>query len=387
MKHEVFWKNPGYKSRPELKEDIDCDYLIIGGGVTGVSLAYFLSHDKSKKIVLIEKRFIASGATGKAAGILTAKGELDLKDLIKNFGKKGAISYWKGNIESLDNIEHLIKKEKIECEYESLPTLYCDFNYPSYHNLMEEYKAEKEINDVKIIEGEELRKELNTPLFRRALVSPEKAVSVNPLKLTQNLSKVAEKRGVKIFENTGLEFIKDNYAFTNYAKIKFKKVIFSNDFGYHDSRIVPIKSTLIVTKVLSNKQLKETGLIKKKMVWDTKKDYEYFKVTKDNRILIGFGGIRTHKADHRHDPHFPHLDKLELFFKKLFPYTNIPIEYVWSGSYGSTNRWMPIVKLEKNKIVIVATGSQVISVMMAQHVAKKLSNKKSTLEDYFKNSN
>jgi len=49
MKHEVFWKNPGYKVRPELKEDIECDYLIVGGGVTGVSLAYFLSKHKSKK--------------------------------------------------------------------------------------------------------------------------------------------------------------------------------------------------------------------------------------------------------------------------------------------------------------------------------------------------
>jgi len=42
MKHEVFWKNPGYVVRSKLKENIKCDYLIVGGGITGVSTAYFL---------------------------------------------------------------------------------------------------------------------------------------------------------------------------------------------------------------------------------------------------------------------------------------------------------------------------------------------------------
>ena len=29
MKHEVFWKNPGYVVRSKLKENIKCDYLIV----------------------------------------------------------------------------------------------------------------------------------------------------------------------------------------------------------------------------------------------------------------------------------------------------------------------------------------------------------------------
>ncbi|MEK6871930.1 MAG: hypothetical protein AABX16_03440 [Nanoarchaeota archaeon] len=39
----MFWKNPAYKIRPELQEDITCDYLIVSSGISDVSLAYFLA--------------------------------------------------------------------------------------------------------------------------------------------------------------------------------------------------------------------------------------------------------------------------------------------------------------------------------------------------------
>src|SRR3990172_4932590 len=104
MKHEVFWKNPGYKVRSSLKKNIECRYLIVGGGVTGVSLAYFLSKNNVKNIVLIEKNEIASGATGRAAGMITLKGELDLKDVIKIHGKRRGLVFWKDSHEGLQTI-------------------------------------------------------------------------------------------------------------------------------------------------------------------------------------------------------------------------------------------------------------------------------------------
>lgn len=69
MKAKVFWQNPHYQSHSQLTKDIQCEYLIVGGGITGASLAYFLASRGVKDIVLIEKDRIASGATGRAAGI------------------------------------------------------------------------------------------------------------------------------------------------------------------------------------------------------------------------------------------------------------------------------------------------------------------------------
>src|SRR5256885_17086117 len=46
------------------------DFVIIGGGVHGASLAYRLARKKAGRVVLIEKKFIASGPTGRSTALV-----------------------------------------------------------------------------------------------------------------------------------------------------------------------------------------------------------------------------------------------------------------------------------------------------------------------------
>lgn len=54
-----------YRSTDELPEE--CDIVIIGAGLSGVSTAYFLLEDNPTppSVVLLEAREICSGATGR----------------------------------------------------------------------------------------------------------------------------------------------------------------------------------------------------------------------------------------------------------------------------------------------------------------------------------
>jgi sarcosine oxidase subunit beta len=45
------------------------DVIIIGGGVHGASLAFHLA-ERGVKPVVLEKRFIAAGATGRSSGLV-----------------------------------------------------------------------------------------------------------------------------------------------------------------------------------------------------------------------------------------------------------------------------------------------------------------------------
>ena len=46
------------------------DVIIIGGGVTGCSIAYNLAKKGIRDVVVLEKKFLASGATGRCgAGV------------------------------------------------------------------------------------------------------------------------------------------------------------------------------------------------------------------------------------------------------------------------------------------------------------------------------
>ncbi len=368
MKHEVFWKNPGYQIRPELKEDIDCDYLIVGGGITGVSTAYFLAKKGAKNIVLIEKKYIASGATGQAAGTLVLRGETDILDLTKEHGKEKAKSYWKEIHNNLKAIKNVIKEEEIECEAEPQDTLYCSVKRPEDDYLREEYEAEKSLEPTtKFLEGEEFKKELNTDLFTRGVLSENHGLSVNPLKLTQNLSKIVEKKyGVKIYENT---------SFMD-REISYKKLVMAIDSDYPSEKVQKNKSTIIITRQLTKDELKKTGLEKRKIVFDDeqKNDYYYFKVTREERLLFGFGNIIVDKKHKETDPHLPHLQDLEKFIKKIFPYLDLKPEYAWSGTFGITTNYEPLIEFKDNMVSISGAGTQIACFMAAKEVVDKILN-------------
>lgn len=384
MRNEVFWKNPGYKISPALKNIIECDYLIVGGGITGVSLAYFLVKGGAKNIVLVEKHFIGSGATGKSAGILTLKGELDLNQIIENHRMKKGMLYWKGNQEGLELIRKIIKKEKINCDFEPQHTILGGFDNDDLY-ILKEHKIEKKIEKTsRLLSGENLRREINTPLFKSALFSYYHGVSVNPLKHVQSLSKVVKKNGVKIFENTPFLGIRNHTAITPNGKISFKKIIFAIDVDTRRGEVKNRKSTIIVTEKLTEKQLKKISLFNKKFVWDSKEEYHYLKITKDNRILLGFGDKIVPKYHRKIHPHHLHLKDLKIFIKKLFPQINVKIEYAWSAHFGTTDNLIPIIKIEKDRTTIAGAGSQVVCVMSAKYIADKLTKKKSILDFFFK---
>ncbi|MBX4196809.1 FAD-binding oxidoreductase [Candidatus Pacearchaeota archaeon] len=385
MKYEVFWKNPGYKVRAPLKKDIECDYLIVGGGVLGVSLAYFLATHQAKNIVLIEKNTIASGATGKSAGFLTLKGELDLDSIVKKHGMKKGIIFWKGNHEGLNLMKNIAKKEKIDCDAENLHTVYGMLPYPSHRFLLKEYEIEKKIEKTtRWLSGDELKKQINTPLFKHAILSFDHGLSVNPLKYTQGLSQVIEKKGVAVYEHTPLIKLQKDSAETPHGSIKFKKIIIAIDVDIRNKKVKNRKSTIIITKPLTHAQRESINMVENKLVWDTKIRYHYLKLTKDSRILLGFGDRIVQKEQKNTNPHRPHVEKIKEFLKKLFPQLSIEIEYVWSGTFGVTEDYIPVIEKKENKISVGGASSQVVCTMVAKHIAYKLLGIKSDLDAFFK---
>ena len=44
--------------------------VVVGAGVMGASVAYHLAKAGVRKVVVVEKRFLASGATGKSSGLV-----------------------------------------------------------------------------------------------------------------------------------------------------------------------------------------------------------------------------------------------------------------------------------------------------------------------------
>jgi len=69
--NEPFWlvRNGIMHSYPSLRHDLECDVVIVGGGITGALMAHACK-EKGYDTVLIDKREIAHGSTSATTSML-----------------------------------------------------------------------------------------------------------------------------------------------------------------------------------------------------------------------------------------------------------------------------------------------------------------------------
>lgn len=83
-----------------LAEDVEADVAIVGGGIAGVSTAFFILRNTEKSVVLAEGGRLGHGATGHNAGQVTSYLARSLHDLAKEYGAGEAISAQKATEEA-----------------------------------------------------------------------------------------------------------------------------------------------------------------------------------------------------------------------------------------------------------------------------------------------
>jgi len=66
----LWWQDAAHQPGASLWGDQEADVVIIGGGFTGLSSAYFIKQRfPNRKIILLEKEFVGYGSSGRNTGI------------------------------------------------------------------------------------------------------------------------------------------------------------------------------------------------------------------------------------------------------------------------------------------------------------------------------
>ena len=260
------------------------DYLIIGGGIVGLTIAYELRSKYPKKsIAIIEKeKSLAMHASGRNSGVLHA-GFYYTSDTLKAKltveGNKMMKSFCAQNNIKVNECGKVV----IAQNEEELKTLY---------ELEKRGKVNK-VN-VRIIDEIELNKiEPNAKTYKKALYSPNTA-SVNPTKVCLKLAEILESRDVNIFLNTKYIKRNQNKVITNDISFNCKMIINSaglyadkiaKDFGFAKGMtIIPFKG-LYVKSTNSQKEIK-TNIYPVPNLLNPFLGVHYT-VTSDNIIKIG----------------------------------------------------------------------------------------------------
>ncbi len=131
--------NEDKKTYKSLGEDKYADVCIIGGGLTGLTTAYYLSK-AGKSVIVLEKDKIGNHTTGNTTGKITSQHGLFYDYLINSVGIKKAKQYLEANEEAINNIEKIVNEEKIECNFERMD----NFVFTQDKNYVQKIKDEVE---------------------------------------------------------------------------------------------------------------------------------------------------------------------------------------------------------------------------------------------------
>ena len=98
---------------PSIADDLECDIVIIGGGLAGLSLAYQLAQH-NKKFILIESQKIGDGASGINGGFCSPGWSVDYQALCEHYGRSAAQIFYNLSIEGLRWISSFKNKKNFE---------------------------------------------------------------------------------------------------------------------------------------------------------------------------------------------------------------------------------------------------------------------------------
>jgi glycine/D-amino acid oxidase-like deaminating enzyme len=109
------WIHQLARTRPAipLASNLTTDVAIVGGGIAGVTTAFFTLRDTNKNVVLLEADKIAHGATGHNAGQITSYFERPLHEIIDEFGLDLALEGQRSVESAWGLIDEIIAEAKI----------------------------------------------------------------------------------------------------------------------------------------------------------------------------------------------------------------------------------------------------------------------------------
>jgi glycine/D-amino acid oxidase-like deaminating enzyme len=390
---ETFWpiKNSMNQSYPSIGSNYETSILIIGGGITGALIAYKLSSE-GKKIILVDRRDVCNGSTAGSTALLQYEVDIPLYELIKIRGKKCAVDSYMNGKKAIFDLRKICDEIKSDCGFEFKKSIYFSSVIKDLPYLKNEFKTRKENGfDVNWLTKYDLKK---LGLNALAAIESKTAAVMDPYRFALDLLEYCQKKGVKIFDQTNItsiEYTKDKAIAHTENKFTITADHVIHCSGYESTetlseKVVDLKSTYAIAS--ESFENLPSGF-KNAIFWDTSSPYFYFRSTDDNRIIMG-GGDEEFKDAKRRDKLIP---KKELFllkhFKKRFPDFNFKLDYSWAGTFGETKDGLPYFGKpdpDKNEHYVLGFGGNGItfSAIGMNSILDSINNKENLDLEYYR---
>ena len=368
-----------------LTSDLDCEWLIVGAGYTGLSAARKLAQlYPNQKILLVDAQLAGEGASSRNSGYLvdttlndgfTSNKELD------NYKKKADI--YKLGIEA---IKRFIKEYQVDCDWNECGKYFASSKeedkkiLENFSNTLSKLGFEHNL-----LSNKDLKKRLGTNFYNIA-IHTKGGILLHPGKLVRAMVDTLPKN-VNLYENSALLNWKkiNNTIICNFknTSVKTKKIIFATNgflksLGIKSNYNFPITLTASMTRSLTDAEFNSIGKPNEWGVLPVRPMGATIRMTKDRRILIR----NTAEVHNPYEMSKSELDKRsinqKIGIKKRFP--QLPddiIQSTWSGIVSRTRNSSQIFEKIDNNIFIAGcyNGSGIgVGTLFGEQIAIKASN-------------
>jgi glycine/D-amino acid oxidase-like deaminating enzyme len=333
---------PLLRQRPN--QDLRCDVLIVGCGITGSLMAEHLTR-QNIDVVIIDRELPGHGSTAASTAMLLWEIDRSLRELTAIYGFERATRAYRASFEAVQGLKALVQQFGLPCDMREKQSLYLAAG-DSAKELIEEHALRSRAGlPGAFLDHKQLLGDFD--IHRAgAIVSPGSA-DADPVQLSGGLLKIALARGARMFEGEAVTFDSTAHAagitLDCGHTIEARHVVLAT--GYVMPDIVrstvqkPSSSWALATKPQPSNLWKGGALI-----WEDSKDYLYARTTAAGRIIIGGEDSEEVVDPDARDALIP--EKSQILASKLaalWPRAQIDVEFCWSGTFDTTKDGLPLI--------------------------------------------
>jgi len=357
-------KDSKKRKYPRLEGKIETDILIIGGGISGIMLAYqFIK--SNKKVILVEQNLLYHATTGYTTGKITFQHAYKYQKLIENYGKEVALKYYQGNKWACENIKKLVDELNIDCEY-----IVCS------HYLFNKYQTEtlkKEKNAYELLNISYIEHITDNAY---CLEIPNQAVFHIVKFLDGILKEINNSKNISIYENSRVISVKDKelVAYGEDFTIIANKIVYASFYPqgkfFYFLKLKPVLSFVIEADL--NKSILNSGIDAEEPL------FSYRPLENGKGLFAGFS------KDSNQFPSFVSFSELKKKAENYFSIKKMNLKWI-NQDYDPLDELPIIGKIKENIYIMTGYNKWGIStsVLASKIIYDLIENNVSEYKDIF----
>lgn len=368
-----------------VTQDTDADVVIIGSGFTGLATALFLAKEHGIKATVLEANRVAWGCTSRNGGQgQNASGRLYRSQWIERWGLDVAKKLDAEIRFGFQTFADLVAQ--VDCDAQPGGHLFVAHREKKMDFLRHETEVMRKHfgYDARMLGAEEVRRDWLDDRDAVGAQYESEGISVHPLKLAHGYLKMARELGVRVHPGSpvigwetknGVHHLKTPGGTVRARAVGIATGAYTAP-GLHRSltnRYFPVLSNCLVTRPLTDEELKATNFKTRIAITDTRTLRYYYRLLPGNRLQIGSRSSITGADAHREQHYKLLTDGIARKFPAL---AGIQVDHSWWGWVDVSHDMMPrVVQPDAAQQIFYALGYGGNGVSFSAHAGRRMAQR------------